>query len=83
MKPPKTQTAAILERLIKNRSVSEQDFGFNGYRARISELRQLIPIETQKVSYTNQFGHSSYYHQHSLTKENKKIAKEIYKKINK
>lgn len=82
MKPPKTQTAAILERLIRDSYVSEQEFGYNGYRARISELRQRIPIEAQKVTFFNQFGHSSYYHQHSLTPENKKIAKEIYKLIN-
>lgn len=83
MKPPKNQSATILYRLIRDNFVSEQEFGDNGYRDRISELRQLIPIESQKVSYTNEFGHSSYYNQHSLTKENKKIAKEIYKNINK
>jgi hypothetical protein len=79
----KNQTAVILHRLIRDNYISEQEFGYNGYRARISELRQRIPIESKKVNYINEFGHSSYYHQHSLTKENKKIAKELYKEINK
>jgi hypothetical protein len=83
MKTPKNQTAEILYRLIRDKYVSEQEFGFNGYRARISELRQRIPIENKKVNYTNQFGHSSYYHEHYITKENKKLAKELYKEINK
>jgi hypothetical protein len=83
MKTPKNQISEILYRLIRDNYISEQEFGFNGYRARISELRQRIPIESKKVNYVNQFGHSSYYHQHLLTKENKKLAKEIYKEINK
>ena len=80
---PKNQISEILYRLIRDNYISEQEFGFNGYRARISELRQRIPIESKKVNYVNQFGHSSYYHEHLLTKENKKLAKEIYKEINK
>lgn len=79
----KNQTAVILYRLIRDNYISEQEFGYNGYRARISELRQRIPIESKKVNYVNEFGHSSYYNQHSITKENKKLAKELYKEINK
>ncbi len=79
----KNQTAVILYRLIRDNYISEQEFGYNGYRARISELRQRIPIESKKVNYINEFGHPSYYHQHSLTKENKTFAKELYKQINK
>jgi hypothetical protein len=82
MKAPTNQTAAILQSLIRDSYVTEQEFCFNGFRARISELRQLVTIDTQKVNYINQFGHSSYYNQHSLNKENKKLAKEVYEKIN-
>lgn len=83
MKAPTNQTAAILQRLIRNDYVTEQEMCMNGFRARISELKQLITIETEKASFVNQFGHSSYFNKHSLTPENKIIAKEIYEKINK
>jgi len=84
MKSPTNQTAAILkEMILSERGVTEQDLRFNGFRARISEIRQLIPLESELIKFTNQFGNASYFTQHSITPENKIIAKEIYEKINK
>jgi len=79
----KNQTSVILHRLIRDKYISEQEFGYNGFRARLSELRQLIPIESQQINYVNEFGHSSYYKQYSISKENKSQAKQLLKKINK
>jgi hypothetical protein len=79
----KNQSAVILHRLIRDKYISEQEFGYNGFRARLSELRQLIDIESQQVNYVNEFGHSSYYKQYSISKENKALAKKIFKQINK
>jgi hypothetical protein len=79
----KNQSAVILDSLIRQNYISERDFNYNGFRARLSELRQLIPIESQQVNYVNEFGHSSYYKQYSINKENKPLAKKIFKQINK
>jgi hypothetical protein len=83
MKPFKNQTAVILDSLIKQKNISERDFNYNGFRARLSELRQLIPIESKQVNYVNEFGHPSYYKQYSISKENKSQAKKLLKKLNK
>ena len=79
----KNQTAVILDSLIKRKNISERDFNYNGFRARLSELRQLIPIESKQINYINEFGHSSYYKQYSISKENKSKAKKLFKQINK
>mgnify|MGYP000028188572 FL=1 len=79
----KNQTAVILDNLIKLKHISERDFNYNGFRARLSELRQLIPIESKQINYINEFGHSSYYKQYSISKENKSKAKKLFKQINK
>jgi hypothetical protein len=79
----KNQSAVILHRLIRDNYISEQEFNYNGFRARLSELRQLIPIESQQVNYVNEFGHASYYKQYSISKENKPLAKKLFKQINK
>ena len=83
MKPFKNQSAVILDSLIKQKNISERDFNYNGFRARLSELRQLIPIESEQINYVNEFGHSSYYKQYSISKENKPLAKKLFKQINK
>ena len=79
----KNQSAVILHRLIRDNYISEQEFGYNGFRARLSELRQQIPIESQQINYVNEFGHPSYYKQYSISKENKPLAKKLFKQINK
>jgi hypothetical protein len=79
----KNQSAVILHRLIRDNYISEQEFGYNGFRARLSELRQLIDIKGEQVNYVNEFGHSSYYKQYSISKENKPLAKKLFKQINK
>jgi hypothetical protein len=79
----KNQSAVILHRLIRDNYISEQEFGYNGFRARLSELRQLIDIKGEQVNYVNEFGHSSYYKQYSISKENKALAKKLFKQINK
>jgi hypothetical protein len=83
MRTFKNQTAVILDSLIKLKHISERDFNYNGFRARLSELRQLIPIESKQINYVNEFGHSSYYKQYSISKENKSKAKKLFKQINK
>jgi hypothetical protein len=83
MRTFKNQSSVILHRLIRDNYISEQEFGYNGFRARLSELRQLIDIKGEQVNYVNEFGHSSYYKQYSISKENKPLAKKLFKQINK
>jgi hypothetical protein len=79
----KNQTSVILDSLIRQKYISERDFNYNGFRARLSELRRQIPIESQQINYVNEFGHPSYYKQYSISKENKTLAKKLFKHINK
>lgn len=82
MQPPKTQKAYVLYKLIKSRGASEQATGFNGFRTRISELKKLITINTDRRAFTNRFGRKSFYNFHFIAPENKPAAIELYQKIN-
>lgn len=86
MKNPKTQEAHILYELInkKQQGITERDFFYNGFRARLADLRNkhLLSIDSQNEEFVNSFGHKSWYSRYKLA-TNKRDAIRIYNQINK
>lgn len=79
MKQPNSQITAILYRLINdNKGVSERDFNFNGFRSRISELRDFLTIKETFVNFKNQFNHRGQFKRHWITNQEKKKAVKLY-----
>lgn len=83
--PPKGQLACVLKMLIENDSVSERETPFNGFRSRISELRNDhgLNVRHTTASFVNQFNHKSSYRKHYLFKIDREKAIQIYNEINK
>lgn len=81
---PRSQTAIILRALIKRtRGISERSFVFNGFRSRLSDLRDMgLNIRYVVKHYKNSLGHMSYYRQHFLRNCDKAEALRLYEKIN-
>jgi len=76
---PKSQLTAILYNLIiRNEGVSEKNFNYNGFRSRISELRDHLTIKDTKVSFTNGFNHKNKFKRHWLDETEKKKAVKFY-----
>lgn len=82
LKKPLNQTAAVLRLLITKKKVSERQTPFNGFRARVSELRQQVSINFTVEKFVNQFGRVSHYREHYLQLTDKSKAVELYNKIN-
>lgn len=82
LKKPLNQTAAVLRMLITRKKVSERQTPFNGFRARVSELRQHVSINFTVEKFVNQFGRVSHYREHYLQLPDKSKAVELYNKIN-
>ena len=82
LKKPLNQTAAVLRMLITRKKVSERQTPFNGFRARVSELRQHVSINFTVEKFVNQFGRVSHYREHFISGWNKSKAVELYNKIN-
>jgi hypothetical protein len=82
---PKSQTAVILRALIKRtRGISERGFPYNGFRSRLSDLRDLgLNIRHVVRHYKNSLNHPSYYRVHFLRESDKAGAVKIYEKLNK
>ena len=83
MNQPKNQKAAILYKLIVQDGLSERDTNYNGFRARISELNELISISYESKPFVSEFGHKNCYRWHYLRPMQKLEAMRIYKEINK
>lgn len=82
---PKNQKAKILRALIvRPKGISERDFRLNGFRSRISNLRELgLNIRHIVVKKYNEFGHPLWYRVHFLRESEKEKAIRIYNQINK
>lgn len=82
MKKPNSQTTAILYGLIKkNKGISERDFNFNGFRSRLSELRDHLNIKEIFVPFKNQFNHKGQFKRHWITESEKVKAIRYYKAL--
>jgi hypothetical protein len=81
---PKSQLARVLRALIKRtRGVSERDMNQNGFRSRISNLRDLgLNIRHLVKHYRNDFGHPANYRVHFLRDSDREKALKLYEKIN-
>jgi len=73
--------------LIKSEiGVAERNFSMNGFRMRITEVRQELASEGIHLhhrlkKFKNEFGHEGCYRQHYIEKKDKRAAREIYKKV--
>ena len=81
---PLTQKAFILHSLLNRKSISEQDFKMNSFRARISDLIKDngVNVKNKWVPFINIFGHKSQYKEHYLEKAEEKNAIAVYNIIN-
>ena len=77
-----SQTTHILFKLItKDKGVSEQQFSYNGFRSRISELRKRLTIKETEVDFVNRFKRSSSYLRHWISNSEKQKAIKLYLKL--
>lgn len=85
VEPARNQLASVLKMLLENESVSEQETPFNGFRARISDLRlkHHLEVKNTEVKFTNQFGRKSSFMKHYLLEIDKEKGVELYREINK
>jgi hypothetical protein len=82
MQKPNTQLTDILFNLIKSvKGISERDFNYNGFRSRISELREHLLIKETLISFKNRFGNSGQYKKHWITNTEKAKAVKLYKSL--
>lgn len=81
---PKSQTAVILRALInRTRGISERSFQMNGFRSRLSDLRDMgVNIRFVVKHYKNSLKHPSHYRQHFLRNPDKGKAMKVYQQIN-
>lgn len=82
---PKSQLAEVLYGLIVKNEISERDFheSMNGFRSRLSELREYLNIRDQWKQFKSKYGHKGQHKVHYLWESEKKKAVKIYKQINK
>ena len=80
---PTTQLTAVLSMLINCKEVSERDTPFNGFRARIADLRNKhgLNVKNRAVKFVNQFNHKSEYNLYFIDRSAKPAARELYKKL--
>ena len=84
MKKPINNQTEILFTLIRNRKVSIMDFPYlSGFRTRVSELKtdHDLNLKTDRIQSINKFGNSYTYVQHSLPKEERQKAVDLYNKL--
>ena len=88
--PPTNQKAKILLALINKPYISEgEDFNsLNGFRMRLSEIRQLlsekgVTIHKAKKEFTSEFGESGWFYRHFLLGADLGKAVELYNYLNK
>lgn len=84
LSPPKNQRAKLLKAMIEGNEVSEQAFGWNGFRTRISELINDwdVPIRNAWKPFVNEFGHPGKYKVHFILTVDKEACISIYEKVN-
>ena len=80
---PRNQTAEVLYGLIVRNEISERDYSQNGFRSRLSELREHLNIRHNWKKFKSKFGKVSQYRVHYLWESEKKKAQRLYREINK
>ena len=85
VEPAKGQLQDVLKMLIERSGVSERDTNYNGFRTRISELKNEhgLNVRTIKIKFVNTFGRNGSYHRHFLYSIDKPKAIILYNQINK
>ncbi len=84
IKLPTNTRALVLYYLITRSSISERDTLLNGFRARVSELRdEGLNIKDREVTFTNRFGRSSKVKERYLEEQDRTFALELYERVNK
>lgn len=82
--PPKSQLAEVLHGLIVKNEISERLYEQNGFRSRLTNIRQLgLNIRFAWKEKKNKFGHKVVFKVHYLWMSEKKKAIKIYKRLNK
>lgn len=82
---PKSRKAELLRDLIMGKIISEQDYPYNRFRGDISDLKNKyhVPIRFAEEDFTNVYNHKSRFRKHYLLTIDRKIAEEVYERINK
>lgn len=86
MTNPTCIKAEILRDLITHPFITEQDYSYNSFRMRLSELRNDlgdIEIKSEWTDFTNHYGRKNKYKKHYILKKDLKEAKKVYDRINK
>lgn len=84
---PVNNVADVLKALIEKDFISERCFKLNGFRSRVSNIRDLLEPEGVTVHFAikefiNEHGRKSSYREHFLLPQEKEIAVEVYNRIN-
>lgn len=83
IKYPTNTTALVLYYLLTRKSITERDAHLNGFRARISDLREMgLNIQFKDVDFVNQFGRTSKVREHSLGEQDYTFALQLYDRVN-
>jgi hypothetical protein len=84
LKQPRSQLAEVLYGLIVSNEISERDYSQNGFRSRLTDLRNLgLNIRYQWKEFKSKYDHPGKYKTHYLWLSQKEKAKRIYERINK
>jgi hypothetical protein len=80
---PKTNQQEVLLQLILNGYCTFKDFAYmQGFRTRISDLKQLgLILETKKLTGINKYKNTYVYHKHILDPKHLEYAKDLYNKL--
>jgi len=87
MTPPKTTQHKVFYLLLKSEiGLSERNLSLNGFRQRITEVRNIllsqgIILHYRWRSFKNEFGHAGQYKQHYIESKDKKKAAKIYETL--
>lgn len=82
---PTTVITHVLWLLINNKRISERSTFYNGFRARIADLRNKynLRIKGTPQNFTNRFNHSGIYHLYSIDKRCRKKFTQLYLRLSK
>jgi hypothetical protein len=81
---PKSQLAEVLHALITEPEITERDFYQNGFRSRLTDIRNLgLMIRDKWKEKPNKFHRRCRFKVHYLWNIEKKRAAKLYEKINK
>ena len=84
---PVNNVCDIFKALIERTAISEREFNQNGFRSRLTDIREELALENIAVHYatedfTNTHGRKSSYRKLFLLECDKEKATEVYNKLN-